>query len=63
MAARSSRPRGILASRAVGCFRSMVSAGTRYLLVPPRPQGTDDFSEDRLASLATGNGMIGIALV
>ncbi len=39
------------------------SAETRYLVVPRRPDGTDDFSEAELATLVTRNGMIGTAPV
>jgi nitrile hydratase len=31
----------------------------RYLVVPERPSGTQDWSEERLAGLVTRNAMIG----
>ena len=37
------------------------SAEVRYLVVPERPAGTDDLSEEKLASLVTRDGMIGVA--
>lgn len=37
------------------------SAETRYLVVPRRPAGTEDLTEEQLASLVTRNGMIGTA--
>jgi nitrile hydratase len=37
------------------------SAEARYLVVPQRPEGTDDASEDDLASLVTRDSMIGVA--
>jgi nitrile hydratase len=39
------------------------SAETRYLVLPRRPEGTDGYSEDLLATLVTRNGMIGTAAV
>ncbi len=38
------------------------TAETRYLVVPMRPDGTDGWSEDQLATLVTRNAMIGTAL-
>ena len=35
----------------------------RYLVLPQRPPGTDDMSEDELASLVTRDSMIGTARV
>jgi len=35
------------------------TAELRYLVVPERPSGTDDFSQDQLAELVTRNSMIG----
>ncbi|MEL6736432.1 MAG: nitrile hydratase subunit alpha, partial [Pseudomonadota bacterium] len=35
------------------------TAETRYLVVPQRPAGTDDWSAERLATLVTRNAMIG----
>ena len=37
------------------------SAEIRYLVVPERPAGTDDLSEDELAALVTRDSMIGVA--
>ena len=37
------------------------TADVRYLVVPQRPEGTDDLSEDELAALVTRNSMIGVA--
>jgi nitrile hydratase len=38
------------------------TAEVRYLVIPQRPQGTDGWSEDRLAGLVTRNSMIGTGL-
>jgi nitrile hydratase len=38
------------------------TAETRYLVVPMRPAGTDDWSEEKLASLVTRDSMIGTGL-
>jgi nitrile hydratase subunit alpha len=38
------------------------SAEVRYLVVPMRPEGTDDLSVDDLASLVTRDSMIGVGL-
>lgn len=35
------------------------TAETRYLVLPMRPEGTDDWSEEKLAELVTRNSMIG----
>jgi nitrile hydratase subunit alpha len=37
------------------------SAEIRYLVVPERPAGTDDLSEEELATLVTRDSMIGVA--
>lgn len=37
------------------------SADARYLVLPPRPAGTDDLSEEELAALVTRDHMIGVA--
>lgn len=34
---------------------------TRYLVIPQRPAGTEDWSEDELADLVTRDAMIGVA--
>jgi nitrile hydratase len=39
------------------------SAETRYLVIPRRPEGSDDLGEDALAGLVTRNGLIGTAIV
>jgi nitrile hydratase len=38
------------------------TAETRFLVVPMRPDGTDGWSEDRLAALVTRDSMIGTGL-
>lgn len=38
------------------------TAETRFMVVPMRPDGTDGWSEDRLASLVTRDSMIGTGL-
>jgi nitrile hydratase subunit alpha len=38
------------------------TAEVRYLVVPMRPAGTEDYSEDRLAALVTRDSMIGTGL-
>ena len=39
------------------------TAETRFLVLPLRPEGTDDWSEDQLAAIVTREAMIGIAVV
>jgi len=39
------------------------SSEVRYMVLPPRPEGTEDMSEEELASLVTRDAMIGIAPV
>ncbi|MDQ1396208.1 MAG: nitrile hydratase subunit alpha [Acidimicrobiaceae bacterium] len=39
------------------------SAEVRYLVVPERPVGTDDLSEEQLAAIVTRDAMIGVAVV
>jgi nitrile hydratase len=36
------------------------TAETRYLVVPERPSGTEDWTEEQLAALVTRNSMIGV---
>jgi nitrile hydratase subunit alpha len=61
-------PRGVLAEFGVSLpaeTRIRVwdsTAEIRYLVVPMRPAGTEDFSEERLASLVTRDSMIGTGL-
>jgi nitrile hydratase len=38
------------------------TAEIRYLVVPVRPEGTEDWSEEQLANLVTRNSMIGTGL-
>jgi nitrile hydratase len=39
------------------------TAELRYLVMPQRPSGTEQFNESELADLVTRNGMIGTALI
>lgn len=39
------------------------TAETRYLVLPLRPPGTEDWNEDQLAAIVTRESMIGVALV
>jgi nitrile hydratase len=39
------------------------TAETRYLVLPLRPSGTDDWSEEQLAAIVTRESMIGVAVV
>ena len=39
------------------------SAATRYMVLPERPSGTDQMSEDELSTLVTRDAMIGVAHV
>jgi nitrile hydratase len=39
------------------------SAEVRYLVLPERPEGTDDLGEEQLAALVTRDAMIGVARV
>jgi nitrile hydratase subunit alpha len=60
-------PRGVLAEFGVELaddtsVRVLDStADMRYLVIPRRPAGTEDLSEDELASLVTRDSMIGVA--
>ena len=62
-------PRGVLAEFGLSLPTDIEvrvwdsSAELRYMVLPLRPPGTDDLSEDRLAGLVTRDGMIGTALV
>jgi len=61
-------PRGVLADFGVSLPADTAirvwdsTAETRYLVVPMRPAGADDWSEERLASLVTRDSMIGTRL-
>jgi nitrile hydratase len=61
-------PRGVLAEFGVRLPQSTrihvwdSTAELRYLVVPMRPEGTDGWSEDALASLVTRDSMIGTGL-
>ena len=39
------------------------SAENRYFVLPMRPEGTEDFSEEKLASLVTRDAMVGVGIV
>jgi nitrile hydratase len=39
------------------------SAEVRYLVLPMRPDGTDDLSEEELAAIVTRDSMIGVAVL
>ncbi len=61
-------PRGVLAEFGV-TLRDEVrvrvwdsTAEIRYLVIPQRPAGTDDWSEEQLAELVTRDSMIGVGL-
>lgn len=61
-------PRGVLAEFGVALLASMrirvwdSTAETRYLVIPQRPEGTDGWSQERLAGLVTRDSMIGTGL-
>jgi len=61
-------PRGVLADFGVSLPADTEirvwdsTAETRYLVAPMRPAGTDDWSEEKLASLVTRDSMIGTGL-
>jgi nitrile hydratase subunit alpha len=61
-------PRGVLADFGVSLPADTEirvwdsTAETRYLVVPMRPAGADDWSEEKLASLVTRDSMIGTGL-
>jgi nitrile hydratase len=39
------------------------SAESRYMVVPRRPEGTEELSEEQLVALVTRKGLIGTAAV
>jgi nitrile hydratase len=61
-------PRGVLAEFGVTLPDQIEirvwdsTAEVRYLVIPKRPEGTNGWSEDRLAELVTRNSMIGTGL-
>ena len=63
-----SDPRGVLAefgvqlSDDVGIQVWDSTAEIRYLVIPRRPEGTEGWSEDQLATLVTRDSMIGTGL-
>ena len=64
-----SEPRAVLAEFGVSLGEEVEirvwdsTAEVRYMVLPERPQGTDNLSEDELAALVTRDAMIGTALV
>jgi nitrile hydratase len=58
-------PRGVLDEFGVGLTDEIQvrvwdsTAELRYLVLPQRPEGTEDWEESRLARLVTRNSMIG----
>ena len=61
-------PRGVLAEFGVELPRDTEirvwdsTAEIRYLVIPERPEGTEGWSEERLAELVTRDSMIGVGL-
>jgi nitrile hydratase len=60
-------PRNVLAEMGAQLPESVTirvwdsSAEVRYLVLPQRPQGTEEMSEEELAGLVTRDAMIGVA--
>jgi nitrile hydratase len=54
---------GLELAESVEIFVWNSSAATRYMVLPERPTGTDQLSEDELAALVTRDAMIGVAQV
>lgn len=54
---------GLELAESVEIFVWNSSAATRYMVLPERPTGTDQMSEDELATLVTRDAMIGVARV
>jgi nitrile hydratase len=50
---------GVILSDHVGVRVWDSTAELRYLVIPQRPSGTEDWDEDRLAAIVTRNSMIG----
>ena len=65
---RSKDPRGVLADFGVALPENTEirvwdsTAETRYLVIPMRPEGTEGWSEQRLAALVSRDSMIGTRL-
>jgi nitrile hydratase len=61
-------PRGVLAEFGVNLPKETEirvrdsTAEIRYLVIPMRPEGAEDWSEERLAKLVTRDSMIGVGL-
>ncbi len=59
-------PRALLAEMGTAAARRREirvwdsSAEVRYLVLPERPAGTDDYAEEELAALVTRDSMIGV---
>ena len=43
------------------CSQRRSSSGIRYLVLPERPAGADNFTEEQLAALVTRDSMVGVA--
>ena len=62
-------PRGVLADFGVSLPKETEiriwdsTAEIRYLVLPERPAGTENLSEDQLAALVTRDAMVGVAKV
>jgi thiocyanate hydrolase subunit gamma len=39
------------------------TANLRYMVLPLRPEGTRDFTEEQLATLVTRDAMIGVTMI
>lgn len=53
---------GLELSQDIGLTVHDSTADMRYIVIPNRPAGTDDFSEDQLAAIVTRDCMIGTAM-
>ncbi|HIN75148.1 MAG TPA: nitrile hydratase subunit alpha, partial [Rhodospirillales bacterium] len=62
-------PRGVLAEFGVNLAMDTdiqvwdSTSEIRYLVIPQRPEGTESYSEETLASLVTRNSMVGTGIV